>query len=93
MPQVGIKPMSPCILVRSANHYTIGDHHADSIAVSWLVKLVEDSWAQFFWNANAASYYWSVFQLWHKAQIHWIIPNVKHVWNNNKQLSVNYISI
>ena len=32
MPQVGIEPTSPCILVRSSNHYTIRDHHAGNVA-------------------------------------------------------------
>ena len=30
------------------------------------------------------SYYWSVFRLRHKAQIYWIISNVKHMWNNKR---------
>ena len=33
MPQAGIEPTSPCILVRSANHYTIRDHHSGNVAV------------------------------------------------------------
>ena len=33
MPRAGIEPTSPCILVRSANHYTIRDHHAGNVAV------------------------------------------------------------
>ena len=39
MPPAGIEPTSPCILVRSANHYTIREHHAGNVAV-WLVKIV-----------------------------------------------------
>ena len=38
MPRAGIEHTSPCILVRSANHYTIRDHHAGNVAVSLLVK-------------------------------------------------------
>ena len=30
---MGIKPTSPCILVRIANHYTIRDQHAGNVAV------------------------------------------------------------
>ena len=33
MPRAGIEPMAPCILVRSANHYTIKDHNAGNVAV------------------------------------------------------------
>ena len=36
LPRAGIEPTSSCILVRSANHYTIRDHHAGKVAVSRL---------------------------------------------------------
>ena len=34
MPEAGIDPRPSCILVRSANHYTVGDHHAGNVVVS-----------------------------------------------------------
>ena len=39
MLRVGIEPTSPCILIRSATHYTIRDHHTGNVAVG-IVKLV-----------------------------------------------------
>ena len=38
MLRAGYRTVSPSILFRSTNHYTIKDHHAGNAAV-WLVKI------------------------------------------------------
>ena len=56
MPQAGIGTMSPCILVTSADCYTIRDHHAGNVAVSWLVELVNVGGF-----LGILSYYWTTY--------------------------------
>ena len=63
-------PTSPCILVRSVNHYTIRDHHAGNVAV-WIVKLV-NAWkllGPMFLKCKCGLIHWRVFRLQHKAQM------------------------
>ena len=69
MPRAGVEPTSSCILVRSANHYNIREHHPGNVTVSWLVT-VFSVWGSpgpivfiFERDASAAKYYCSVFHL------------------------------
>ena len=79
MPLAGIEPTSPCILVRSANHYTIRDHQTGNVAVSWLVKLFS-VWGfpvpiLFFWvKCKCGQILLKCVSPHYKAQINWIIP-------------------